>query len=714
MIELAAPWALALAPLAAAPLAMHLMRRRRPREVAWGAMRFLAVAAAEQRRRLSVQERVLLALRIAVLAAAALAAAQPAWVERGGDPVFARSGRVACVIAIDDSAGTAAGGGDAAVRALAQAWLGTLEPGDEVTVLPLSRLADPAADPLLDLAAAGTLIQSLRPTAVAPDHPALLLAGLERLRHHRNPHAELVLVAGGRAAGWHPGDARWTELGRRMLGQAVGSRERPQLVVLEPAVADVPDAAIVGLVHDGGWAAPRSRPELRATVAARGGARGLQRVRFEVDGRPIEEVQLAIEPGGEGEVRIRLPELEPGDHAVEAVLVAAGDAFPASDRRAVIVPVEARLPVVLVEGEAGGGLAGSLGAVHAALDPDDGADRLAPFAPVRIAASELLGTTRLDGLLAGAAAAVIGGVPALDPSALAAIERFVASGGGLLVLPGPGVDPAHWARAWWRGGDGVLPAAPIELRSHPVGLIVMPGTSADHPLARLFSGTARPALAEAPVHAFIQLAPAEDAAVPLLLPDGSPFAVERRRGAGRCMMLAIPLDGSWSPLPWRAAMAPLVRTAIASLAARPSPPRVLRPLERPALPVRAGSRLDGPGGPHELVVGGWSGREAMLGPPLSEAGVYTQVAADGEILARRAVASAPAAHLLAPSDPAAASGTDALGAWRAASPDAAAALVRGGERVGFRLWHWLLAMAIAILLLEAWLCGRAARQERLP
>jgi hypothetical protein len=164
VIELAAPWALALAPLAAAPLAMHLMRRRRPREVAWGAMRFLAVAAAEQRRRLSVQERLLLAMRIAVLAAAALAAAQPAWVERGGDPVFVRSGRVACVIAIDDSAGTAAGGGDTAVRALAQAWLGTLEPGDEVSVLPLSRLADPAADPLLDLAAAGTLIQSLRPT----------------------------------------------------------------------------------------------------------------------------------------------------------------------------------------------------------------------------------------------------------------------------------------------------------------------------------------------------------------------------------------------------------------------------------------------------------------------------------------------------------------------------------------------------------------------
>ncbi|MBN8527206.1 MAG: BatA domain-containing protein, partial [Planctomycetes bacterium] len=41
MIELAAPWLLLAAPVAAAPVLLHLVRRRRPRDLGWGAMRFL-------------------------------------------------------------------------------------------------------------------------------------------------------------------------------------------------------------------------------------------------------------------------------------------------------------------------------------------------------------------------------------------------------------------------------------------------------------------------------------------------------------------------------------------------------------------------------------------------------------------------------------------------------------------------------------------------
>jgi hypothetical protein len=717
MIELAAPWLLLAAPVAAAPVLLHLVRRRKPRDLGWGAMRFLAVVAAEQRRRLAVQERLLLILRTVALLLAALAASRPAWVERvESQPLLTRSGRVACVLAIDDSATTGAGQDLAAVRALALAWLDTLRPGDEVTVLPLSRLTEPAIDPLVDLAAARSQIEGVLPSALAADYPGLLLAGLDRLQAHLNPHAELVLVAGGRAHGWQRDDRRWDELARRLAAPVHGSRDRPHVVILEAPATALPDLAVTAVELSAPRAAPRARMPVRVAVANRGAAPRQVTLRIDLDGRTIEELAVAPETDGEIETVIRLPPLDPGDHVVEASLLDAADAFPASDARAAAIVAEARLSILLAEADTGRGLAGSLGALAAALDPDDGADALAPFAPRRVAATQLMDPARAEELLAGSSAVVLGGIAALDAGALAALERFVAGGGGLLVVPGDGVDPVHWARAWYRGGDGALPGPPGALRVHrpPLGALAAPGGS--HQLTRIFTGSAAPALAQLGITASLELprpgagAPA-DAAAPLLLDDGSPLLLERRRGQGRCVLFATALDGTWGDLPWRAAFVPMVRSLISDLAARPTPPRTLEPLQRPAFPVASGARLIGPDGELALSSGTWDGRPSLLGPPLTSPGAYTLVAGDGTVVARRAVTPALAAHDLTPATPADRAAADALGAWRAAGPAAAAALVEGDQRHGIELWAWLVLAAVAALLAEAWLCGHAARQE---
>jgi len=718
MIELAAPWLLFAAPVAAAPVLLHLVRWRKPRDVGWGAMRFLAVVAAEQRRRLAVQERLLLILRTLVLLAAAIAASRPAWVERQqAGPVLERGGRVACVLAIDDSAGTGAAGGDAAVRALAQAWLDTLQDGDEVTVLPLSRLFEPAVDPLVDLAAARVQIEAVRPSALAADHPGLLLAALDRLRAHLNPHAEVVLVAGGRAAGWRRDDRRWDELARRLAAPAHGSRERPHLVVLEAPAGEVADLAITAVDPGVLRTTPRRRVPLRVTVAARGGRSTGAVLRIDLDGRTIEELPVSPPPEGESEELIRLPPLDPGDHVIEARLLGADDAFPFSDARATALVAEARVGILLCEAEPGRGLDGSLGPVAVALDPEDGADAFAPFAPRRVAASQLLDPARVEELLAGAGAVVLGGVPALDTAALAVLERFVAGGGGLLAIPGGAVDPAHWTKAWFRGGDGMLPGPCGPARGHhpPIGAVAAPGAS--HPLAQLFLGAGSGSLAALGITRSLELplpgagAPA-DAAAPLLLEDGSPLLLERRRGQGRAVLLATALDGAWGDLPWRAAMVPLVRTLVADLAARPTPPRTLAPGQRPAFPQAAGVRLSGPAGELLLAAGTWDGRPSLLGPVLAQPGAYVLAGADGAVLARRACLADLAALDLAPTAAADAGAADILGAWRAATPAAATALVAGGERRGFELWPWLVALACLALLAEAWVCGGAARQEQ--
>ncbi len=63
--------------LLAVPLLIHLLNRSKARPIAWGAMRFLAASFETQRRRLIVEEMLLLALRCLAVAALVLAMARP-------------------------------------------------------------------------------------------------------------------------------------------------------------------------------------------------------------------------------------------------------------------------------------------------------------------------------------------------------------------------------------------------------------------------------------------------------------------------------------------------------------------------------------------------------------------------------------------------------------------------------------------------------------
>src|SRR5215208_7103311 len=76
MSFLSAAFLLAL-PLIAVPIAIHLYRGRRRDVVLWGAMQFLAVAVTKGRRMERLEEMLLMALRLAAVAALVLALARP-------------------------------------------------------------------------------------------------------------------------------------------------------------------------------------------------------------------------------------------------------------------------------------------------------------------------------------------------------------------------------------------------------------------------------------------------------------------------------------------------------------------------------------------------------------------------------------------------------------------------------------------------------------
>src|SRR5579862_7319206 len=81
------------------PLLIHLIRRRKLRTIRWAAMEFLLQSQRKQKRRLRIEELILLALRMLIVALAVLAFARPV-LRSLGLPLLGQNAHVYAVIVV--------------------------------------------------------------------------------------------------------------------------------------------------------------------------------------------------------------------------------------------------------------------------------------------------------------------------------------------------------------------------------------------------------------------------------------------------------------------------------------------------------------------------------------------------------------------------------------------------------------------------------------
>ena len=708
MIELLNPLLAGGLLAAGVPVAIHLLSRRKTRRIDWGAMRFLRELVAKRRKRLLIEQWLLLLARTLLLACIALALTRPVWRtvsagDTGAGGRIRRTGRVAAVLLLDDSFSTATA--RETLDELALRYIDTLKAGDEVSVVRTS--AAEATGPLYDLDEVRERLEQVRPTDVGDDPAALLTRGLAQLEQHLNPAAELVLVTDGAAAGWDRADAAaWEGLRTRLTAKGA-----PRLLVLRPSGPPPPAAAAVtDLTLDNPVVTAGEPVTLRATVR-RAGAQDSLLPLGEGERRPDEgasqpsgigknplpkgegtgQGRIVLPPGeggrkpdegssqpsgtgknphpnplptgertrrgtsfpkgertgqgnslpkgertGQGDVRLlvggsevasrALPEGGAGEltftyvfertgaHAVEAVL-------PGGGRRALVVVVQDALPVLLVEDTAGGGLAGTLGFAAAALQPQS-EDVAGRFAVHRIAATALTAER-----LAEHRVAILGDLRALPASAAGALERFVVTGGGLLVSVGPGTDAELVDRFWWKDGLGFLaaPLAEAVVADEPLTVEVPTGP---HPALAAFSSDTAAAWQAADVSQLLAVGDAGAAQPTTVLrtESGLPLLLERPVGAGRSALWLTTLDPQWTRLPLRPAFVPLLRELVTHLAGPAGTGHNLVAGERLTLPVPEGDNrilLSGPDGvalPLERTRR--EQRPVLLSGPLTQAGVH--------------------------------------------------------------------------------------------
>jgi hypothetical protein len=712
---------------AAAPIVIHIAHRRKLQRVEWGAMRFLLEMLRQKRRSLTIENLLLLLIRVLALACLAFALTRPNLHFRPGladKDVVVRSGKTAAVLIIDDGLSSAAGRNGAALeksKSLALAYLDTLKTGDEISLITQSRLGSAPADPLYDLAAARDQVAGLQPSAVASDVPALFEAAINQLARHLNPEAEVVLCSDGRGDGWHPEDrARWEELRRRLAGDqdaVQGTRKRPHLVLLAPEARVVDcNVAVTGIQVDRTLIPAGRQVSVRVAIS-HSGERAVTGalVRLFVNGRAVAERALDVQIGGKAEYAIPYTFPEPGSYVIEAAIEGARDVLPLDDRRAISVQVESHLPVLLVEGRSAGGLGGSLGLVSAALDPaGDGKDL---FSVTRVPLGALT-----DDLLAGTRVVVLGDLPALDAAGVAALEHFVVAGGGVLVGLGPDTNPELVNRFWSRGGDGFLPCNLLASVQPPVP--VVPATASySHPALAAFTSKAADAWKSAQVRRYFHLdlggARLPDLVRVISLDNGDPLIIERPRGLGRVALIATSLDQSWSDLPLRPAFVPLVRGLMASLGGIVLPPRNLLPGNRLAwCPSEGGAEqnasAEGPDGtPVALTSGSWEGRHALISEPLLKPGTYQLRVGNPVSVIRYAVAVANSASPLEPlSAQEIKDALHELPLHRIDSEARVKATFSLAESNNIELSRWLVIACLALLFLETLLVRRQASGER--
>jgi hypothetical protein len=716
----------------AIPILIHLLNRRRVETVDWGAMQFLDLGR-RARRRFHLEELLLLAGRMLLLALVALAVARPFWQSRTAVAGVGTGGeRRDVVLILDGSDSMDRKVGGTTPRASALAWarrlVAQLEPGDSVAVLLARDRVKPLIDPpSVDREKVEAALKAAPPSRGSSDLPAALAEAFRILEKTQNPSREVVLLTDGQRLPWRPGEpSRWALL--RELHRQLPVPPRIWSVAFNAgARAEGADGSVAPLELARALASPRLPIAVTTSVANVGPGPLTRTAELLVDGVPVAGAAQVVGPlpaGGKAPLSFRTAITTPGSHVLSVRLAPGDDPLPSNDEAARPIEVAAALPVLLVDGEPGlEPLSNETDFLRAALAPtgDD---------TPQVRATVVKATEFGPSSLKDQRVLVLANVERLDPAQAAAVAEFLGAGGGVLVAPGDRTDADFYNNALYQNGAGWLPARIGPWKGDPGRREVVA-----HPSPRSFSGPAlvpfgqgeSPPLAEADLFFYRVLEPATrtpPAATTARLDTGDPWIVERPYRRGRVALLAGPIDAEGGTLPVNPDFVPWAHELAFHLA---DPSSASRPLH-PGEPITLDLDPPPPPGLNALAVrtpSGATGRAAIERSGGRALARFDDATEPG--LYRLALPDPPGgfAHVTVAGDPresdpeplAPAESSRLAEGWPLSfEPDPSrlsGRLLSTGRSDRHPFWRPLVLAALAGLCLEVWLTRRLARSRGL-
>lgn len=192
------------------PIVAHLLSRRKYDVVQWGAMQFLNPSR-KTRRKLKLEELLLLLVRIAAIAALAFAAARP-WINSGFLTGYRSAGSRDIVLVIDGSNSMARNDGLGTVHRravqLAGEFLDSLSPGDAVAVVDArDQPVTIVESPLQDLELVREQLTQIPDPAGAANLQRACEEAIGILGRSSAGAREVVVLTDRQRSGWNPADA---------------------------------------------------------------------------------------------------------------------------------------------------------------------------------------------------------------------------------------------------------------------------------------------------------------------------------------------------------------------------------------------------------------------------------------------------------------------------------------------------------------------------
>lgn len=547
------------------PLIIHLLNRRRIAVVRWGAMHLLQEVIKQKKRRVRVEQWLLLFLRILLPIILAMCLARPVLTALRSLPGF---GKTSLVVILDDSfsmrAPSSGGSPMDQAKAAIQRMTEELPRGSDVQIV----LAGGSPRTLMEQS---SIALDLVPKALG-DTQALagpmsandaFQAAAAALSKATNGAREIVVMSDFQQADWK------------------AFAEGASLPALEAVLKQEPKPAITFYRLDNDITENLSIAslELSALVAAEGQPVGA-RVRVKNHGKRLwQDVALYLEADGtrlrttritvpaEGEVTLSLTHAfdKVGDHALGVRLE--GDSLTEDNAAQAIVHVRHQINALIIDGHPGNEpLSGAADFIELALSPN-----MATAADSK----DLVITTKVeerrfrDEDLRGKEVVILADVERLQGKRFTDIEKFVKEGGGLLVIAGPDIDHAWYNRDFYRNGQGLYPAAIKGLGSvgpgdNPARILMQRFT---HPAMTYFNDARGGRLQDAEFRTWITWDMKGDEVKTLFSLDrGAPLFIEKPFGRGRVIAGATSANSEWTNLPLQMVFVPMIQRLVSHLA----------------------------------------------------------------------------------------------------------------------------------------------------
>jgi hypothetical protein len=638
---------------ASIPLIIHLLHRSRFRVVKWAAMQFLEVRQRTQRRRIRIEQWLLLLVRCLIPALLAFVMARPVLT---GLRALLGAAKTSTVVLLDNSysmdVGTQNHSSFTEARDTASQLVRHLGRGSEVAVVLMGGVPAPLlAEPTFNTDRAARELGRLQTGYGTANLPAALDLGLGLLGKMHEAQRELVVISDFQKISWAPAEdaerARYAGLLKKLP-------VTPGVTFMHIGREDRNNVSVQSLDFSRMLLGVGQKFQVRANLKNYGDAAyGDLRVYFRVDGTERAAAQVALGPNEAGQVLFTHTFETAGSHVI-AVSADAPDALKSDNTLLASVPVLEQLPVLLVNGRTSREpLDGETDFLEIALHPFQNAQgTLADLIATRVIEPPQLDERALKDVRV----AVLANVARLEEHQVRALEAFVRAGGGLLIFPGSRVDTAWWNRTLAAEGRGLLPCPFAALEG---GLEDTAAHSTilmqhfEHPALQLFNDPRNGDLSTANIRLWYTLSPAggpglekpgtsvsnawhnggaaTNATLPFVLArlsSGATFLVEKSYGAGSVICCTIPCSAEWSNLPMRPFYLPLMQQLVTYLAAHFEPPRnveIGRPLVA-VLPAAFGGRqveLSAPDGQkHKLVVTAEGGRALVHFDDTRQPGLY--------------------------------------------------------------------------------------------